>query len=116
MQGLEIKIVEGLLDLLIIAVIIGLLYSRPQIKKIVDAHLSAQQAAVANNVIDGLANIAEAVVQDFNQRIVASAKANGVFTPQLAQSVKQDAIQAVLSQGAGLISVGGEARGCSEAG
>lgn len=57
----------------------------------------------AQNAIDGLASISQSVVADFNQRVVADAKKNGVFTPQLAASVKQDAVKAVMSQGSNLV-------------
>lgn len=57
----------------------------------------------AQNAIDGLASIAQSVVADFDQRVVADAKKNGAFTPQLAAAVKEDAIKAVMSQGANLV-------------
>ncbi|MCL6443640.1 MAG: hypothetical protein K6T83_09325 [Alicyclobacillus sp.] len=60
------------------------------------------KSKTAANAIDGLAAIAQSVVQDFNQRIVNDAKAQGVFNVQLAQKVKEDAVQAVLAQGANL--------------
>jgi len=56
----------------------------------------------AQNAISGLASIAESVVTQFNQTIVSDAKANGVWNATLAAKVKQDAVQAVLSQGANL--------------
>lgn len=59
----------------------------------------------AQNAIDGLASIAESVVARFNQTIVADAKANGVWNAALAQKVKQDAVNAVLSQGAKLVAL-----------
>lgn len=111
MQNVELQIVQGLLGLLSLAVTAGIPYVSPKLKRFIDARLTANQATVAINVIDGLSNIAEAVVQDFNQKVVASAKQYGTFTPALAASVKQDAIQAVVDQGAGLIALGGEAIG-----
>ncbi|WP_304459598.1 hypothetical protein [Alicyclobacillus sendaiensis] len=56
----------------------------------------------AQNVIDNLSTIAESVVENFNQAIVSDAKANGVWNAALAAKVKQDAVNAVLSQGAKL--------------
>ncbi|MFB5192742.1 hypothetical protein [Alicyclobacillus fastidiosus] len=111
MQSVELQIVQGLLGLLSLAGTAGVAYVVPKVKTFMDARLSSEQATVANSVIDGLGNIAEAVVQEFNQKVVASAKQYGTFTPTLAQSVKQDAIEAVMSQGSGLIALGGEALG-----
>lgn len=104
--SIELHILESLLSLL--TVVIGSLISAfvPKIKKSVDAHLTAKQALIANHVINGLATISEAVVMDFNQRIVSDAKTNGVFTPQLAASVKKDAVAAVMSQSEALRSLG----------
>lgn len=110
-MSLEAQIVSGLAGLLSLVVSALLAYLGPKAKTFLDAHLSAKGAEIANTVIDGLAAIAEAVVQDFNQRIVAEAKAHGVWGPQLAQSVKNDAVAAVKSQGAALIALGQEVLG-----
>lgn len=68
--------------------------------KVVPKYIHSKTAA---NAIDGLAAIAESVVAQFNQTIVADAKANGVWNAALAAKVKQDAVNAVLSQGANLV-------------
>lgn len=102
----EQQIVQALLGLLSVVVTAGLGYFAPRLKTIVAAHLNANTAQVANHVIDGLGKIAQAVVQDFNQRVVSDAKAQGVFNAQLAAAVKQDAVNAVKSQGAALLALG----------
>ena len=105
MTSLELQILQSVLSLLV--VIVGAIISAfaPKLKSTIDAHLGVRQAVIANHVIDGLSSIAEAVVQDFNQRVVSDAKKNGVFTPELAKSVKEDAIKAVTAQGSSLISL-----------
>lgn len=102
----ELQILEALLSLL--TVVVGAVVSvySPKIKQVIDAHLSAKEAMIANHVIDGLGSISEAVVQEFNQKVVVDSKANGVFTNALAQSIKKDAIQSVKDQGSPLISLG----------
>ena len=110
-QSIELTLLQGLLSLFV--VLIGALLSAfiPKLKQMVDAHLSAKQALVANQVMDGLAKISEAVVQDFNQRVVADAKANGVFSPLVAASVKKDAVNAVMSQSGALRTLGSSTLG-----
>jgi 3-dehydroquinate synthetase len=103
---LETQVVQYLTGLLALIVSGVLTYLARNLKAFINSHTTAKNAAVANTVIDGLSSIAEAVVQDFNQRVVADAKKNGVFTPQLAQSVKEDAVAAVKSQGASLVALG----------
>lgn len=113
--SVELHILESLLSLL--TVVIGSLISAfvPKIKQSLDAHLTAKQALIANHVINGLATISEAVVQDFTQRIVQDAKTSGVFTPMLAASVKKDAVSAVMSQSHALSSLGTSTLGDVEA-
>lgn len=106
MQSVELQILEGVVSLGTIVLGAAGTYLTTKVKKLVDSHLSAKNAEVANNVIDGLTSIADAVVQKFNQTVVSDAKTNGVFTPQLAQSVKKDAIAAVMTQGSALIQLG----------
>jgi hypothetical protein len=102
---LELKILESLVSLLTILIGAGISALAPKLKRIVTAHASAKEAQLVSHVVDGLSAIAEAVVQDFNQRVVADAKKSGVFTPELAQSVKQDAVTSVLSQAGPLVSL-----------
>jgi 3-dehydroquinate synthetase len=105
-MSMEAQIVQYLTGLLALVVSGLLTYLARNLKAFVNSHTTAKNAAIANTVIDGLSAITEAVVQDFNQRVVADAKKNGVFTPQLAQSVKEDAVAAVKSQGASLVALG----------
>lgn len=102
-MSVEAHVVSGLAGLLSLVVSAGIAYVVPRVKQAVDAHVNDKTASVVNLVIDGLANIAQAVVQDFNQKIVANAKNAGTWTPQLAQGVKADAIAAVKAQGATLV-------------
>lgn len=99
MNGLEQQIVNGLLGLLSLGVTAALAYFTPKAKALFHSN-------VANRVIDGLSKIVQAVVQDFNQRVVTEAKATGVFNTQLAEAVKRDAVAAVKSQGASLLALG----------
>jgi hypothetical protein len=110
-SSVELQILQAALS--IIVLLVGGLISAfvPKLKKTIDTHLGLRQAAIAKHVVDGLAQIAEAVVSDFNQRVVADAKENGVFTPQLASSIKADAIEAVLQQGATLAQLGEDVLG-----
>ncbi|WP_026961874.1 hypothetical protein [Alicyclobacillus herbarius] len=103
---LELKILESLLSLFTVLIGAGISALAPRLKRIVSAHASGKEAQLASQVIDGLSAIAEAVVQEFNQKVVSDAKKAGVFTPSLAQSVKQDAVSAVLSQAGPLLSLG----------
>jgi hypothetical protein len=103
---IEAQITNAFVGLLTIVVTVAISYLVPRAKAALDAHLSAKTATVANTVIDGLGTISQAVVQDFNQRIVADAKAAGTWTDELGQSVKEDALAAVKSQGAALVSLG----------
>jgi hypothetical protein len=105
-MSIESQIVSGLTGFLSLVVSAGFAYLVPRLQKMIDAHVNAKTATVANSVIAGLSSIAQAVVQDFNQKVVADAKAAGAWTPQLAQSVKADAIAAVKSQGAALVALG----------
>jgi len=105
-QSLELQVVQGLLGLLLAATTAGIGYVAPRVKRWLSAHSTAQVAGVAGKVIDGLSTIAEAVVQDFNQRVVLDAKKQGTWTPQLAASVKADALVAVRDQGAQLVALG----------
>lgn len=102
LQTVELQIVQGLLALFLAFVTAGIGYVTPHVKAWFQAHMSATYATMATNAFTGLGQIAENVVQDFNQRVVTDAKANGMWTPALAASVKKDAVAAVKDQGAAL--------------
>ncbi|SIS87991.1 hypothetical protein [Alicyclobacillus vulcanalis] len=95
--SVEIQILEDVLSAFGLAVGGALTYLTT---KVVPKYIHSQ---TAQSAIDGLASIAESVVAQFNQTIVADAKANGVWNAALATKVKQDAVNAVLSQGANLV-------------
>ncbi|WP_152540348.1 hypothetical protein [Sporolactobacillus terrae] len=115
MQDLGVQALTAVLSILVAGV--GVLISAfvPKIKDAVDEHLGTAQANIANKVIDGLGSIAQTVVADFNQRVVADAKAKGIFTAELAASVKEDAVKAVIAQAPELIELGKSAIGDVEA-
>ncbi len=105
-MNLQTQIVQDVMGLLSLVVTAGLAYFTPKLKTLIEHHTNAQQTNVANSVINGLSNIATSVVQSFNQTIVESAKKSDGWTPMFALQVKQDAINAVKSQGAALIQLG----------
>lgn len=111
---MESQIINGLAGLLFLIVSAAVSYLVPKAEKLIDAHLNEKQANIANKVIDGLGTIAENTVKNFNQKVVNDAKEAGAFTPQLAESVKNDAVQAVKSQGASLLSLGKNVLGDTE--
>lgn len=106
MQGFELQILYSVSSIFVVGVGALLAYFTPKVKTALDKHLTAQQATIANTVIDGISSIAQTAVADFNQRIVADAKKNGIFTQQLAESVKADAVKAVTAQASSLIALG----------
>jgi hypothetical protein len=106
MSQLELQVLDALLSLLVIVVGAVISIFVPKIKAVVDKHLTAKEAQIFNHVVDGLAVIANAVVQQFNQTVVHDAKAAGKFDAALAQKVKADAIDAVKKQGSTLIELG----------
>lgn len=103
--GLETQIVTGLTGLLSFGVTTALGVLTPKAKQYVEHHANAKAAAVANEVINGLAAIAETVVQNFNQTVVNDAKANGLFTPKLAADIKNAAVDAVKKQAGQLVAL-----------
>ena len=105
-MNLETQIVQDAMGLLSLVVTAGLAYFTPKLKTLIEHHTNAQRANVANSVINGLSNIATSVVKNFNQTVVESAKKSDGWTPLFALQVKQDAINAVKSQGAALIQLG----------
>jgi hypothetical protein len=101
-MSIESQFVEALSGLLYASATAGIAVITPKIKDFVKAHTKEKTVTVAFNALDGLAKIAQSVVTDFNQRIVANAKANKAmqaWTPELAKQIKKDAVAAVLSQG-----------------
>jgi len=110
-KQIELQVVQAILGLLAAGATWAVSYLTPRAKAWLDAHIGERNATVANLVVDGLGKIASHVVQDFNQRIVSDAKSNGAWTPQLAASVKADAVRSVLDQGSSLIEVGQSAVG-----
>ncbi len=115
MSGIETQVVQGLTGLLSLAVTAAIAYAAPRAKRWVTTHTTAKAAGVATTVIDGLSSIAQAVVADFDQRIVNDAKAVGTWTPALAASVKADAVKAIMDQGAHLVALGQSVVGNVEA-
>jgi hypothetical protein len=114
-QDLGVQALTAVLSILVAGVGVLVTAFVPKIKDAVDKHLGTSQANIANKVIDGLGSIAQTVVADFNQRVVADAKAKGVFTAELAASVKDDAVKAVIAQAPELIALGKSVIGDIEA-
>jgi nitrogenase molybdenum-iron protein alpha/beta subunit len=89
----------------------GIAYVARSLKNWLSAHTAANTAAMSAHVIDGLTQITESVVQEYNQRLMQDAKKYGVWNEQLEESLKADAVKAVLSQGAKLTELGMEVLG-----
>jgi hypothetical protein len=73
---------------------------RDGVKKVeekVATYLPQDEALNVNDFLDTVERIAEMVVADTNQRIVSGLKAQGLFTPEVAASVKQAAVQDVMN-------------------
>lgn len=104
-ETVETQVVQALGGLLVLGVTTALGYLAPHAKAWFKAHTSAKVAATATQAIDGLSTIAQSVVADLNQRVVADAKTHGVWNAQLAQQVKYDAVQSVMSQGGALVAL-----------
>ncbi|NRD80260.1 hypothetical protein HPT25_23340 [Bacillus sp. BRMEA1] len=102
-MSLETQFVQALGGLLCATTTAGIGVITPKIKKFLESHITAKNATVANDAIDGLSKIVESVVSDFNQRIVNDAKSKQALTPELAAQTKNDAIAAVKSQGSQFI-------------
>ena len=111
MNGAEQQLVDALSGLLMAVATAVVTYVSVKFRQWSAAHLSASNAATANHVIDGLGKIAEATVQDFNQRVVNDAKEYGVFTPALAAAVKADAVTAIKIQVSPLLALAGDTIG-----
>lgn len=110
-MSLETQLVQALGGLLCATTTTGIGVIIPKIKKFLEAHTTAKDAAIAGNALDGLSKITESVVSDFNQRIVNDVKTKGGWTPELAEQVKIDAIAAVKTQGSTFISLAGKTSG-----
>lgn len=105
-HGYEVDILSALLGLLLIGTKVSLAYVVPRLKSFIDSKVSATHAQVANSVIDSLAKITESVVQEGNQLWIADAKKNGIFTAEMAQQAKADAIKAVMNHAPELVALG----------
>ena len=99
MVSVEVQILQDVSSAAVLAIGSALTYVT---SKVLPKYIHSK---TAQNAIDGLASIAHSVVAEFNAKVVSQAKANGVFTPQLAAAVKQDAVQAVMSQGSALVTL-----------
>jgi hypothetical protein len=95
---LETQLIQALSALVYIVAIAGITYVTPKIKKFLEVHTNAKTAAVASEGLDELSRIAEAVVTDFNSRLVNDVKAKQAWTPQLAEQIKSDAMASVKTQ------------------
>lgn len=66
-------------------------------EQFVDSHLPPSQAASVDAFLETVDHLAENAVQDFNTALVSDMKSKGAFTKELGQSVKKDAIDAVMN-------------------
>ncbi|WP_206922725.1 hypothetical protein [Alicyclobacillus suci] len=98
-SSVEVQILEDVISAFGLAIGGGITYLTT---KVVPKYIHSK---TAQNAIDGLANIANAVVQQFNQTVVSDAKSAGVFNAQLAAQVKKDAVAAVMLQGSNLVAL-----------
>ncbi|MCL6454382.1 MAG: hypothetical protein K6T78_12290 [Alicyclobacillus sp.] len=112
--GIEQQIVSGLVGLLTLVLSAGITWATRKASALIAAHTSAKTAETATTALQGLSTIATSVVQDFNQRVVSDAKKTGVWTPQLAQQVKADAVAAVKAQGGALIRLAAQTVGSTD--
>lgn len=94
-SDIEMQAVQALLGVLVGVLTGGIMYLAQHAKASLKAHASAKYAEQGNHIIDGLDKIAESTVQALYQRVVSDAQKNGLFTPELLQSVKQDAIDTI---------------------
>jgi len=94
-MSLETQLIQALSALVYIVAIAGITYVTPKIKKFLEVHTNAK---TATTVTDEFSKIAESVVNDFNARIVNDTKSRQAWNPQLAQTIKNDAIASVKTQ------------------
>lgn len=94
-SDVELQAVQALVGILAAALTAGIGYLATHAKASLQAHASAKYAEQGDHLIDALDKIAESTIQGLNQRVVADAQKNGLFTPELLQSVKQDAIDTI---------------------
>ena len=106
MTNFETQAVQALSGVALTSVTLGIAYASTVARKWLNAHLSAQQATTADQVVKSLQSVADGVVNDFNQRVVNDAKVAGKWSPELEAQVRADAYKAVRSQGAKLIALG----------
>lgn len=115
MSAFETHLVQALGGLLFATLTAAISYITPKVKGLIKAHTSAKTASIAADALDNITKIAESVVSDFNQRIVNDMKSKGAWTPQLAEQVKADAVDAVKAQAASFIKLAGKTTGEVEA-
>lgn len=107
-MSIETQFVQALGGLLCATATAGIGVITPKIKKLIVSHTTAKNATIANDALDGLTKIVESVVTDFNQRVVTDVKAKGGWTSELADQIKNDAIDAIKEQGASFIKISGQ--------
>lgn len=96
-----VQLTYDVVGLLLISIILAL---GLRLKKLIDRHLDAQEAILFNSVVNGLSQLADVTIHSFNQEVITQ-KTNRTFTAETAKSIKQSAVNAVLSQGSNLISL-----------
>ena len=106
MLHLQSQVLSYVSSLLGVVLIGAISYATPFVKKWITNHLPAQEAQVADSVLNNLGTIVKSVVGNFNVSVVNDLKATKLFTPEAAAIVKQDALTAIKSQGAHLIALG----------
>lgn len=109
--SLETMILQNVMSILGVLLASCITYLTARAKRVIDSHLSRQQAEMANTVLNGLSAVANAVVNDFDQRIVQDTKNTGEWNTELGRTVKRDAISAVKTQAPALCNLGQTALG-----
>jgi hypothetical protein len=97
-MSLESQFIQALSALAYIVAIAGITYVTPKIKKFLEVHIDAKNVPAVDSALDEITKVAETVVTDFNTRIVNDAKSRQAWSPQLAQTIKNDAIASVKTQ------------------
>ncbi|GIM47055.1 hypothetical protein DNHGIG_26040 [Collibacillus ludicampi] len=85
------------LSIAVTALTMGLRGGVKKIEEKIAPYIPPDAEPSVNDILDTVERIAEMVVADTNQRIVSGLKAQGLFTPEVAASVKQAAVQEVLA-------------------
>ena len=97
-MSLESQLIQALSALVYIVAIAGITYVTPKIKRFLEVHIDAKNVPVVESTVDEISKVAESVVNDFNNRIVNDTKSRQAWNPQLAQTIKNDAIASVKTQ------------------